>query len=234
MKYFSFVLTGVIIILSLAGCGSVKERAAPFSTIASESQNAESSAAEMTEETVEVTADKTEDEPAEKTETSGTKILVAYFSATGTTKTIAEYIAETVGADLFEVVPADAYSSEDLNYSEDTCRANQEQKDSTMRPQIAGQIENMEGYDVIFIGHPIWWGEEPRIIDTFVESHDLSGKTVIDFCTSGGSGIGTSESNLKKLCPSDVNWLEGRRFSSDSELEDVRQWTESLELNTTN
>lgn len=226
MKYFSFVITGVIIMLSLAGCGSVKDRAAPFSTIASESQNAESSAAETTKEAVEGTAD--------KTEASGTKILVAYFSATGTTKTIAEYIAETVGADLFEVVPADAYSSEDLNYSEDTCRANQEQKDSTMRPQIAGQVDNMEDYDVIFIGHPIWWGEEPRIIDTFVESHDLSGKTVIDFCISGGSGIGTSESNLKKLCPPDVNWLEGRRFSSDSELEDVRQWTESLELNTTN
>ncbi len=157
-----------------------------------------------------------------------TKILVAYFSATGTTRTVAEEIAETSGGDLFEIVPAEPYSDEDLDYGNDSCRANREQNDDNARPAISNAVENIEDYDVVFIGHPIWWGKEPKIIDTFLESYDFSGKTMIDFCTSGGSGIGQSESSLKEICP-DSEWLEGRRLGDSSE---VAEWLESLELNT--
>ncbi|MBC8530947.1 flavodoxin [Gehongia tenuis] len=161
---------------------------------------------------------------------AGVRVLVAYFSATGTTKPIAEYIAEAADADLFEIVPAEPYSADDLNYNDNGCRANREQQNNDARPAISGSIENMGDYDVIFIGHPIWWGEEPRIIDTFVETYDLSGKTVIDFCTSGGSGISQSESNLKALCPGDVTWLTGKRFAANADYEEIQEWTESLSL----
>lgn len=157
------------------------------------------------------------------------KILVVYFSATGNTKPIAESAAEVTGADLFEIVPSEPYSDADLNYSDDNCRANKEQNDSTARPEIEGKIDNMENYNVVLIGHPIWWGIEPRIIDTFMETYDLSGKTVANFCTSGGSGVSSSTSNLKELSP-DANWLEGHRFDSDASKDEVRAWIESLEL----
>ncbi len=130
---------------------------------------------------------------------------------------------------MFEIVPLEPYSDADLNYSDDNCRANKEQNDSTARPEIESKIDNMENYDVVLIGHPIWWGIEPRIIDTFMESYDLSGKTVVNFCTSGGSGVSSSTSNLKELSP-DANWLDGYRFSSNASKDDVRAWIESLEL----
>ena len=129
-------------------------------------------------------------------------------------------------------MPVDAYSSEDLDYGNDDCRANREQNDSTSRPEISNAIENIENYDTVFIGHPIWWGEEPRIIDTFLENYDFSGKTMIDFCTSGGSGICTSEGNLKELYSSDVNWLAANRFSSDTDVDTVRDWVQSLGIET--
>lgn len=165
----------------------------------------------------------------ESTEAEGTKILVAYFSATGNTKPIAEEIAQLTGADLFEIVPADLYTEEDLNYHDDDCRANQEQNDAAARPEIADEVENMENYDIVFLGHPIWWGEEPRILDTFLESYDLSGKTVVNFCTSGGSGITTAAEHLKELAP-DANWLEGHRFQTGADTETIQVWLDSLEI----
>lgn len=168
-------------------------------------------------------------ESTEETESTSSKILVAYFSATGNTKTIAEEIADLTGADLFEIVPAEPYTEEDLNYNNDDCRANLEQNDSTARPAIANTVENMDDYDVVLIGHPIWWGEEPRIIDTFVESYDLSSKTVTDFCTSGGSGISTATENLKALSPN-AEWLEGNRFSNDADAETIQAWLDGLNI----
>lgn len=165
-------------------------------------------------------------------EKSDTNILVAYFSATGTTKPIAETIANITGADLYEIIPSQPYTNEDLNYKNDNCRANQEQNNSSFRTEIEGNISNMNDYDIVFIGHPIWWGEEPRIIDTFVESYDLSGKTVIDFCTSGGSDISISETNLKELCPSDVTWLKGKRFESNANSDEISEWLNSLNIET--
>lgn len=157
------------------------------------------------------------------------KILVVCFSATGNTKTIAEKIVEVTGADYFEIVAEEPYSEDDLNYSDDECRANREQQDESARPAISENVENIEQYDVVLIGHPIWWGMEPRIIDTFMESYDFSGKTLTNFCTSGGSGINTSTDNLKALSPN-ANWLDGRRFSDDSDAEAIQEWINSLNL----
>ena len=118
-------------------------------------------------------------------------------------------------------------TEEDLDYSNDNCRANQEQNDDTARPEISDTVENIDEYDVVFIGHPIWWGIEPRIIDTFLESYDFSGKTMVDFCTSGGSGISESESNLKEICPDSV-WLEGKRFLGSSSHDDIADWVDNM------
>lgn len=162
-------------------------------------------------------------------DTEQSKILVAYFSATGHTRPIAETIAELTGADLFEIVPADPYTDEDLNYSNDNCRANQEQNDSSVRPEIADKVENMDNYDVVLIGHPIWWGQEPRIMDTFMESYDFSGKTLVNFCTSGGSGIATSTEHLKALSP-DADWLDGHRFETGADEKTIQEWLDELNI----
>lgn len=154
-------------------------------------------------------------------------ILVVYFSATGNTAGVAEQVARAAGADLVELIPAQPYTDADLNYSDDSCRANREQNDAHARPEISGQIENMDAYDVVLIGHPIWWGQEPRILDTFMESYDFSGKTLANFCTSGGSGIRTSTENLRALSP-DANWLEGRRFDSGASLEEAQEWLHDI------
>ena len=126
-------------------------------------------------------------------------ILVAYFSATNTTEGVAEHIANGLGADLYEIVPEEAYTDADLNYNDDSSRSTIEMNDPSSRPAISGGVENMEQYDIVFIGYPIWWGEAPRIVSTFMESYDFSGKTLIPFCTSGGSGLGSSASNLAEL-----------------------------------
>lgn len=154
--------------------------------------------------------------------TSGTsKVLVAYFSATGTTKGVAEKIASLENADLYEIVPAQPYSSDDLNWNDSNSRSTIEQNDKTIRPEIGSDKVDLSAYDTIYLGFPIWWGEEPRIMDTFVESYDFTGKTVIPFCTSGGSGIGSSGDNLKSNAGSG-DWKSGDRLDagiSDTELQ---------------
>ena len=139
-------------------------------------------------------------EPApEPTPEAGTDVLVAYFSATGNTENIAEHLVSILDADLYEIVPQVPYTSEDLDYSNSDCRANQEQNDPTTRPAISGSVENMEDYEVIFLGYPIWWGDAPKIISTFLETYDFDGKTIVPFCTSGSSSIGGSVSDLDSL-----------------------------------
>lgn len=155
--------------------------------------------------------------------TTGGKVLVAYFSATGNTRPVAEKVAEATGGDLFEIVPAQPYTAADLNYNTD-CRANAEQNDPDARPAIAGAVENMEQYDAVFIGYPIWWGRAPKIIHTFLETYDLSGKTVAAFCTSGSSPH--EDATLRGYEP-DAVWLEGRRFSGTSQVEN---WVNGLDL----
>lgn len=174
-----------------------------------------------------------EDEQADAEPESNTKILVAYFSATGTTKTLAEYAADAMAADLYEIIPEELYTDEDLDYGNDQSRSSQEMNDPDARPSISGSVENMEQYDIIFLGYPIWWGDSPRIIASFVESYDFSGKTIVPFCTSGGSGIGSSAKNLHGLAASDVTWLDGERLKSASSRDDIVNWIGGLGLDVT-
>ena len=155
--------------------------------------------------------------------------LVIYFSRTGNTEKIAQYLIELTGADSYVIEAAVPYTDADIKYQDDNCRANKEQNDKTVRPEIANPIASIDSYDTIFLGYPIWWGEEPRIIDTFLESYDFSEKTVIPFCTSGSSGIATSEKNIKALVPIG-NQLEGKRFPSSATKEDVKVWYDTLPL----
>lgn len=174
-----------------------------------------------------------EDEQADAEPESNAKILVAYFSATGTTKTLAEYAADAMAADLYEIIPEEPYTDEDLDYGNDQSRSSMEMNDPDARPSISGSVENMEQYDIIFLGYPIWWGDSPRIIASFVESYDFSGKTIVPFCTSGGSGIGSSAKNLHGLAASDVTWLDGERLKSASSREDIVNWIGGLGLDVT-
>jgi diketogulonate reductase-like aldo/keto reductase/flavodoxin len=155
------------------------------------------------------------------------KVLVAYFSCTETTETIAEYIAEETDGTLYKIVPKTPYTSADLNYNNNGSRANREQNDSSTRPAISGGTENMAQYDVVFLGYPIWWGKAPKIIFTFLESYDFSGKTIVPFCTSGSSGIGSSATDLHALSPS-AKWKSGRRFSGNAGKTEVSKWVDSL------
>ncbi len=152
------------------------------------------------------------------------KSLIVYFSCTDTTKKIAEYVQEITGADIYRIEPEVPYTAEDLNYGDASTRATREQNDSSARPAIAGKVENMSRYQNIVIAYPIWWGQAPRIISTFLESYDFSGKTIVPVCTSHSSGIGSSATNLHALTDSSVTWLEGRRFSSTTTKEEVAQW----------
>lgn len=157
-------------------------------------------------------------------------ILTIYFSCTNTTEKIANYIQLETNSDIYEIIPEVPYTAEDISYTIPDTRANIEQNDPTARPAISGSIPNFEQYDTVFIGYPIWWGQEPRIIDTFMESYDFSGKTVIPFSTSSSSGIGTSETNLHNLGSDKIDWLAGRRFSASAKQSDVADWIKSLNI----
>ena len=235
MKKFRNMI-GIVCVMAMLVCftacdsGSQKTTGKPDAPDAAVSQQKETDeslntgAAEPTGE---------QDVPAADTEETGeenSKVLVAYFSATGTTKTLAEYAADAMGADLYEIVPEEPYTDDDLNYSDRNTRATVEQNDKNVRPAISGSVENMEQYEIVFLAFPIWWGEEPRIMDTFVETYDFSGKTIVPFCTSGGSGIGSSGRNLQNLSTGDAAWLDGERLSSSASREDMVEWINGLGL----
>lgn len=171
----------------------------------------------------------TDSQEVPTTQSEESKTLVAYFSATGTTRGVAQTIAQVLGADLYEIVPEQPYTDADLNYSDDNSRSTVEMNDPAARPAIAGSVENMEQYDTVFVGYPIWWYDAPRIVSTFLESYDFSGKTIIPFCTSGGSGLGSSPDNLAQLTEG-AQWLSGQRLNGGSSQEDVAQWIDSLGL----
>ena len=164
---------------------------------------------------------------AEETASSEATSMVVYFSATGTTKAEAELIAEQTGAALYEIVPEEPYSSADLNYNNDGCRANREQNDDAARPAISGNLPDLTNVDTIYLGYPIWWGKAPKIIYTFLESVDVSGKTIIPFCTSGSSGIGGSMSAIRELAK-DATVLDGQRVNNYDEKK-LADWLNGLE-----
>lgn len=141
------------------------------------------------------------------------KTLVAYFSASGVTARAAKEIAGAIGADLYEIRPAQPYTSADLNWMDKKSRSTAEMNDPASRPAIAGAVTDMAQYDTVFVGFPVWWYVEPRIVDTFLESYDFSGKTLIPFATSGGSGIGKVEKSLRAHCPK-ANWKPGKLVNS--------------------
>lgn len=155
------------------------------------------------------------------------KTLAACFSATGNTQAVARIIAETAHADLFPIVPAQLYTEADLNWNDPGSRSSREMKDKACRPAIADQVQNMAAYKTVFLGFPIWWYEEPRIILTFLESYDFNGKAIIPFATSGSSGLGHTPDILKNAC-SAAHWLPGKRFPEHPAAADVVEWVREL------
>ena len=157
------------------------------------------------------------------------KTLVAYFSASGQTAKLAKTLAGVTGGDLFEIVPETAYTAADLDWMDKKSRSTIEMKDPKSRPAIAGKVADMAQYDTVFVGFPIWWYQAPRIIETFLESYDFSGKTVIPFATSGGSGMGKTNEKLASSCTG-AKLLHGKVFNSYSSKADLSAWVETLSL----
>ena len=153
--------------------------------------------------------------------------LVAYFSASGVTKKVAEKLASAAGADLFEIVPKEIYTKADLNWMDKKSRSSVEMNDRNCRPEIASSVDDMSKYDTVFVGFPVWWYREPSIIDTFMESYNFTGKKVITFCTSGGSGLGDSAKNIQALA-SGAKVIGGKKFSSGVSEADLKKWADSV------
>lgn len=153
--------------------------------------------------------------------------LVAYFSATGTTARVARAIADAIGADLYEIAPAEPYTSADLNWNDRASRSSREMNDESCRPAITGTVENMDAYDTVFVGFPVWWYVEPRIIDTFLESYDFTGKTVVPFATSGGSGLGRAPQRMQQIAAGSTV-TGGKLLNGRQSADALRAWAESL------
>lgn len=204
MRKIAVLILMLSLMLALSGCGS------------SGTEN------EETEQNNEIEEEEQSNEPDQQEEAGG-DALVIYFSATGTTKGVAETIAEVTGADIHEIVPAQKYTTADLDWNDSNSRTTKEQNDSSSRPEIAGDEIDLSKYSTIYIGYPIWWGEEPRIMDTFVEAHDFGDATVIPFCTSGGSGIGNSGKNLEQNAKGG-KWLEGERLDGNATEVEIKEW----------
>lgn len=206
---------------TLAACGGETGQAQPSAGPSAPVPSATPSEANPTPD---VTAPEESGAPEE---TGG--VLVVYFSATGRTEGVAQVIADHLGADTYEIVPETPYTDADLNYNDNSSRSSVEMNDSAARPAISGSVEGMENYDVVILGYPIWWGEAPRIVNTFLESYDFSGKTIVPFCTSASSGMGASAKNLQSLTDG-ADWLDGRRFGGSPSESDVTAWVDGLGL----
>lgn len=231
-RIFSLILV-CMMTFSLAGCSAGDSRAAE-SSAAMESgvgrENgavSESSAAAENDTVAENSlAAETSELPAGE---ASADTLIIYFSCTGNTKAAAEEIQRQTGADMFEIVPEIPYTAEDLNYNDDDSRANQEQSDDSARPAISGSIDNFDSYEIVFVGYPIWWGTLPKIVNTLLDTYDFSGKTVIPFCTSGGSGLGKTVEILRASCSPQTKWQQGKRFSSHAGSAEIKAWLDSMD-----
>ena len=244
MKKMISIIAVAALTFALTACGGSSQaattdtQAAENSTPAvaeeqKETAETEDQAAEQQEAAPEETAQEQTQETAaepvrEAPAAAHSDVLVAYFSATGTTKGVAERIASVTGGDLYEILAAEPYTEADLNYNDNSSRSTSEQNDKSVRPEIGSDDISLEGYTTIYLGFPIWWGEEPRIMDTFVEKYSFDGITVIPFCTSGSSGIGRSGSNMEELAGSGT-WLQGERFSGGVSEEELKSWIEGLQ-----
>ena len=198
MKKLVSILLMMMVVVVIGGCGSSDNASATSSGAAASSSS--------------------ESKPS-----SGKHVLVAYFSCTGNTKALAETTAKAVDADIFEIVPEQPYTKADLDYNDKSSRSSKETEDTKARPAIAKKVQNMSQYDTIILAYPIWWGEAPRILSTFVESYDFSGKTIVPICTSGGSDIGASGDHLAALTKG-AQWKQGKRFSRDTSADELKSF----------
>ena len=241
MKRNVSLLLSLVMIFALAACGQ---------SAASEKQETIQPAVQKADEPLETSQDgvaaeqsETEEQTDTEMETElfesisiaeqeadvNTKILVVYFSCTVTTKLLAEYAAEILGADIYEIVPKNPYTEADLAYYTNG-RADQEQNDPDARPELSGSVENMDGYDTIILGYPIWHGQAPRIISTFLESYDFFGKTIVPFCTSHSSGVGSSARNLHSICSESTLWFDGKRFAGGTSRDEIEEWLNGINI----
>lgn len=207
MKKIPMMLCALLALL-LPGCGG-QESPAP----------APETASTTAETTVETAA-----------EPEARHILVACFSATGHTKPLAQAAAQYLNADFYEILPEEPYTQEDLDYGDANSRTSIEQNDSSARPKIAGETIDLAQYDTVILAHPIWWGKAPKILFTFLESYDFSGKTMVSMCTSASSPLGSSAQELHEAVPDSVQWLESRRFSIGEANENVESWLKEIGL----
>lgn len=225
MKKLTALLLSVVLVLSLAACGSANKPASsttqPETSAPTEQPTNEPSESSSTA--------PAESEPETQPETG--KTLVVYYSASGNTERVAKDIAEAAGADLFEIVPTEVYTSEDLNWTNSDSRVSREHDDESLRdvPLTTTEVPDWDSYDTVFIGYPIWWGIAAWPVDTFVKNNDFTGKTVIPFATSSSSGMGQSGSLLADMAGTG-EWQEGQRFSSGVSSDDVQSWVNGLGL----
>ena len=225
MKKLTALLLSVVLVLSLAACGSANKPASS-TTQPETSAPTEQPATEPPESSSTAPA---ESEPETQPETG--KTLVVYYSASGNTERVAKDIAEAAGADLFEIVPTEVYTSEDLNWTNSDSRVSREHDDESLRdvPLTTTEVPDWDSYDTVFIGYPIWWGIAAWPVDTFVKNNDFTGKTVIPFATSSSSGMGQSGSLLADMAGTG-DWQEGQRFASGVSGDDVQSWVNGLGL----
>ena len=225
MKKLTALLLSVVLALSLAACGSANKPASS-TTQPETSAPTEQPATEPSESSSTAPA---ESEPETQPETG--KTLVVYYSASGNTERVAKDIAEAAGADLFEIVPTEVYTNDDLDWTNPDSRVSREHDDESLRdvPLTTTEVPDWDSYDTVFIGYPIWWGIAAWPVDTFVKSNDFTGKTVIPFATSSSSGMGQSGSLLADMAGTG-EWQEGQRFSSGVSSDDVQSWVNGLGL----
>lgn len=225
MKKLTALLLSVVLVLSLSACGSANKPASsttqPETSVPTEQPTTEPSESSSTA--------PAESEPETQPETG--KTLVVYYSASGNTERVAKDIAEAAGADLFEIVPTEVYTSDDLDWTNPDSRVSREHDDESLRdmPLTTTEVPDWDSYDTVFIGYPIWWGIAAWPVDTFVKNNDFTGKTVIPFATSSSSGMGQSGSLLADMAGTG-EWQEGQRFSSGVSSDDVQSWVNGLGL----
>lgn len=216
MKKIISVLMVIAMLFSFAACSNNAQSEGETQSGASENQSVPNSTVESS---------------SKNDNTSAGKTLVVYFSASGNTKSAAEYVAKATNGDLFEIEPKDSYSDEDLNWRDTGSRVNYEHENESARniELVSSTVKNWDSYDTVFIGYPIWWGIAAWPVDTFVKSNDFTGKTVIPFCTSTSSGLGESGELLKEMAGTG-NWLEGERFQSGASESDIKAWVDELNI----
>lgn len=229
MKKIISVFLTVLILFSLAACGREEPSGGTKPESAVQSAGMESEEKEGGSESSassEAQGTEVNDPAADETDEADAKALVVYFSATGNTKAVAETLAGLTGADIYEIEPEQPYTDEDLNYNDRTTRATAEQNDPDARPAIQGSITDFEQYEVVYVGYPIWWGDMPRILYTFFDAYDFSGKTIAPFCTSGGSGLSGTPKTIAEL-ESGATVLDGLHVSdsaADNAESQVSDW----------